>query len=91
MFVQARATHICLDCGYIYTLPKSFDEQASFSSLFRTSYGNLYVIRFIYNDEIDTKLTIIIIINTLNLFVVVNGVQSDNSQKLFACSVDIDT
>ncbi|XP_059304389.1 uncharacterized protein LOC132056283 [Lycium ferocissimum] len=24
---KARATHICLDCGYIYTLPKSFDEQ----------------------------------------------------------------
>ncbi|KAK4362810.1 hypothetical protein RND71_018051 [Anisodus tanguticus] len=24
---QARATHICLDCGYIYTLPTSFDEQ----------------------------------------------------------------
>ncbi|KAK4351065.1 hypothetical protein RND71_030378 [Anisodus tanguticus] len=23
------ATHICLDCGYIYTLPKSFDEQAT--------------------------------------------------------------
>ncbi|KAG4972824.1 hypothetical protein JHK87_029645 [Glycine soja] len=25
--MQARATHICLDCGYIYTLQKSFDEQ----------------------------------------------------------------
>ncbi|OAY70830.1 hypothetical protein ACMD2_09163 [Ananas comosus] len=24
---QARATHICLDCGYIYTLQKPFDEQ----------------------------------------------------------------
>ncbi|CAN1131066.1 hypothetical protein LINPERHAP2_LOCUS6183 [Linum perenne] len=24
----ARATHICLDCGYIYTLQKPFDEQA---------------------------------------------------------------
>ncbi|CAA0813096.1 rubredoxin family protein [Striga hermonthica] len=24
---KARATHICLDCGYIYTLQKSFDEQ----------------------------------------------------------------
>nr|ABK21407.1 unknown [Picea sitchensis] len=24
---KARATHICLDCGYIYTLTKSFDEQ----------------------------------------------------------------
>ncbi|KAL3342424.1 hypothetical protein AABB24_026442 [Solanum stoloniferum] len=24
---KARASHICLDCGYIYTLPKSFDEQ----------------------------------------------------------------
>ncbi|GFP94294.1 hypothetical protein PHJA_001573900 [Phtheirospermum japonicum] len=24
---KARATHICLDCGYIYTLSKSFDEQ----------------------------------------------------------------
>lgn len=24
---KVRATHICLDCGYIYTLPKSFDEQ----------------------------------------------------------------
>ncbi|KZV21586.1 hypothetical protein F511_11079 [Dorcoceras hygrometricum] len=23
----ARATHICLDCGYIYTLQKSFDDQ----------------------------------------------------------------
>ncbi|KAL0647708.1 hypothetical protein Bca4012_045999 [Brassica carinata] len=23
----ARATHICLDCGFIYTLPKPFDEQ----------------------------------------------------------------
>lgn len=27
---QARATHICLDCGYIYTLQKPFEEQASF-------------------------------------------------------------
>lgn len=26
-FFQARATHICLDCGYIYTLQKPFDEQ----------------------------------------------------------------
>ncbi|KAG0631141.1 hypothetical protein M758_1G230600 [Ceratodon purpureus] len=24
---KARATHVCLDCGYIYTLSKSFDEQ----------------------------------------------------------------
>lgn len=24
---KARATHICLDCGFIYTLPKPFDEQ----------------------------------------------------------------
>ncbi|KAK4433203.1 hypothetical protein Salat_1082500 [Sesamum alatum] len=24
---KARATHICLDCGYIYTLPKPFDDQ----------------------------------------------------------------
>ncbi|KAL3521745.1 hypothetical protein ACH5RR_019894 [Cinchona calisaya] len=24
---KARATHICLDCGYIYALTKSFDEQ----------------------------------------------------------------
>lgn len=24
---KARATHICLDCGYIYTLQKPFDEQ----------------------------------------------------------------
>lgn len=24
---KARATHICLDCGYIYTLQKTFDEQ----------------------------------------------------------------
>ncbi|XP_050214494.1 uncharacterized protein LOC126665673 [Mercurialis annua] len=24
---KARATHICLDCGYIYTAPKPFDEQ----------------------------------------------------------------
>lgn len=24
---KARATHICLDCGYIYTLTKSFDDQ----------------------------------------------------------------
>ncbi|EEF42325.1 uncharacterized protein LOC8283059 [Ricinus communis] len=24
---KARATHICLDCGYIYTAQKSFDEQ----------------------------------------------------------------
>lgn len=24
---KARATHICLDCGYIYTLTKPFDEQ----------------------------------------------------------------
>ncbi|XP_031255445.1 uncharacterized protein LOC116113426 [Pistacia vera] len=24
---KARATHICLDCGYIYTMQKSFDEQ----------------------------------------------------------------
>ncbi|CAN6569741.1 unnamed protein product [Malus baccata var. baccata] len=24
---QARATHICLDCGFIYTLQKPFDEQ----------------------------------------------------------------
>ena len=27
--LQARATHICLDCGFIYTLPKPFDEQVS--------------------------------------------------------------
>jgi len=27
--MQARATHICLDCGYIYFLPKSFDDQVS--------------------------------------------------------------
>eukprot|EP00252_Welwitschia_mirabilis_P016804 TRINITY_DN3726_c0_g1_i3.p1 TRINITY_DN3726_c0_g1~~TRINITY_DN3726_c0_g1_i3.p1 ORF type:complete len:226 (+),score=32.21 TRINITY_DN3726_c0_g1_i3:201-878(+) len=27
---KARATHICLDCGYIYTLSKPFDEQAIF-------------------------------------------------------------
>lgn len=27
---QARATHICLDCGYIYTLQKPFDEQVRF-------------------------------------------------------------
>ncbi|GMH19673.1 hypothetical protein Nepgr_021514 [Nepenthes gracilis] len=25
---KARATHICLDCGYIYTLQKPFEEQA---------------------------------------------------------------
>lgn len=25
--MQARATHICLDCGYIYTLTKAFEEQ----------------------------------------------------------------
>ncbi|KAF3330319.1 hypothetical protein FCM35_KLT03673 [Carex littledalei] len=25
--LQAKATHICLDCGYIYTLSKPFDEQ----------------------------------------------------------------
>ncbi|KZV23889.1 hypothetical protein F511_23851 [Dorcoceras hygrometricum] len=25
--IPARATHICLDCGYIYTLQKSFDDQ----------------------------------------------------------------
>ncbi|XP_074275953.1 uncharacterized protein LOC141599743 [Silene latifolia] len=24
---KARATHICLDCGFIYTLPKPFEEQ----------------------------------------------------------------
>ncbi|KAL5769907.1 hypothetical protein ACOSP7_014061 [Xanthoceras sorbifolium] len=24
---KARATHICLDCGYIYTMQKPFDEQ----------------------------------------------------------------
>ncbi|XP_057472195.1 uncharacterized protein LOC130760757 [Actinidia eriantha] len=24
---KARATHICLDCGYIYTMTKPFDEQ----------------------------------------------------------------
>uniref|UniRef100_A0A0E0AR68 Rubredoxin-like domain-containing protein n=1 Tax=Oryza glumipatula TaxID=40148 RepID=A0A0E0AR68_9ORYZ len=24
---KARATHICLDCGYIYFLPKPFEEQ----------------------------------------------------------------
>ncbi|KAK3403672.1 uncharacterized protein LOC104424288 [Eucalyptus grandis] len=24
---KARATHICLDCGYVYTLQKPFDEQ----------------------------------------------------------------
>ncbi|WRX24497.1 hypothetical protein QQP08_016984 [Theobroma cacao] len=26
---KARASHICLDCGYIYTAQKPFDEQAS--------------------------------------------------------------
>ncbi|KAJ6795754.1 uncharacterized protein M6B38_160755 [Iris pallida] len=30
----ARATHICLDCGFIYTLQKPFDEQASISFIF---------------------------------------------------------
>lgn len=25
---KARATHICLDCGYIYTLSKPFEEQS---------------------------------------------------------------
>ncbi|GMP25182.1 hypothetical protein CsSME_00002170 [Camellia sinensis var. sinensis] len=25
--IQARATHICLDCGFIYTLQKPFEEQ----------------------------------------------------------------
>ena len=29
-YLQARATHICLDCGFIYTLPKPFDEQVGF-------------------------------------------------------------
>jgi hypothetical protein len=24
---KARATHVCLDCGYIYTLSKPFEEQ----------------------------------------------------------------
>ncbi|KAJ6951862.1 hypothetical protein NC653_041113 [Populus alba x Populus x berolinensis] len=32
---KARATHICLDCGFIYTLQKSFDEQARLSPLLR--------------------------------------------------------
>ncbi|KAG5408597.1 hypothetical protein IGI04_004916 [Brassica rapa subsp. trilocularis] len=27
VYFVARATHICLDCGFIYTLPKPFDEQ----------------------------------------------------------------
>lgn len=37
--LQARATHICLDCGFIYTLSKPFDEQVSLnpSLLFYTS------------------------------------------------------
>ena len=26
---KARATHICLDCGYIYFLPTEFEEQPS--------------------------------------------------------------
>lgn len=30
---QARATHICLDCGYIYFLPKPFEEQVRFTSI----------------------------------------------------------
>jgi len=28
-FFQERATHICLDCGYIYFLPKPFEEQVT--------------------------------------------------------------
>jgi hypothetical protein len=28
-FLQARATHICLDCGFIYFLQKPFDDQVS--------------------------------------------------------------
>ncbi|KAL0874259.1 hypothetical protein Bca101_023964 [Brassica carinata] len=27
ILLSTRATHICLDCGFIYTLPKPFDEQ----------------------------------------------------------------
>merc|ERR1719333_2037489 len=26
---KARATHICIDCGYVYTLPTTFDDQPS--------------------------------------------------------------
>jgi len=26
---KSRATHICIDCGYIYTLPTPFNEQPS--------------------------------------------------------------
>ncbi|MQM13784.1 hypothetical protein Taro_046710 [Colocasia esculenta] len=30
---KARATHICLDCGFIYFLPKPFEEQATMGIL----------------------------------------------------------
>ncbi|KAF6135816.1 hypothetical protein GIB67_028135 [Kingdonia uniflora] len=30
---KAKATHICLDCGFIYTLSKPFNDQASFFPL----------------------------------------------------------
>ena len=31
--LQARVTYICLDCGFIYILPKPFDEKVSLNPL----------------------------------------------------------
>lgn len=40
---QAKASHICLDCGFIYTLSKPFEEQASLllSAFFSLFYFKL--------------------------------------------------
>ncbi|KAB5512264.1 hypothetical protein DKX38_029292 [Salix brachista] len=34
----ARATHICIDCGFIYTLQKPFDDQARFINIYTKIY-----------------------------------------------------
>jgi hypothetical protein len=53
--MQARATHICLDCGYIYFLPKSFDEQVIKSIIYiKSSLKNISMLD-LYIAYIDTS------------------------------------
>lgn len=46
--LQAKATHICLDCGYIYTLSKPFDQQAS--KLIAKFLKHVYIVKNSYHS-----------------------------------------
>jgi rubredoxin len=63
--MQARATHICLDCGYIYFLPKSFDEQVIKSIIYiKISLKNISMLD-LYIAHIDTsKLKVCLVSDT---------------------------